>query len=53
MSIPALSRLVLVPTARPSVASAGAPIKRYRLARVRSAGRDAREPFAHLKRVYD
>jgi hypothetical protein len=54
MSIPALSRLVLVPSARTALAPAGAaPIRRYRLARVESPVRDDRDPFAHLKRVYD
>jgi hypothetical protein len=55
MSIPALSRLVLVPAAvRPDVAPApAAPFRRYRLARVESPGRDGRDRFAHLKRAYD
>jgi hypothetical protein len=55
MSIPALSRLVLVPAAaRPAIASEGAaPIRRYRLARLESPGRDGRDRFAHLKRTYD
>lgn len=55
MPISSLSRLVLVPAAvRPDVApAAAAPIRRYRLARVESPGRDGRDRFAHLKRAYD
>jgi hypothetical protein len=55
MSIPALSRLVLVPAAaRPAISpDAAAPIRRYHLARVESPGRVGRDRFAHLKRSYD
>lgn len=54
MPITSLSRLVLVPDVRAAaVPAVAAPIKRYRLARVQSGRRDAREPFAHLKRIYD
>jgi hypothetical protein len=48
------SKLLLVADPRqPSPESAGTPVRRYRLARLRYEGRDPVERFEHLKRVFD
>jgi hypothetical protein len=47
---------LLIADPRPALPdSAGAQVRRYRLARLRFDGRDAdpTQPFEHLKRVYD
>jgi len=53
-SASAARRLVLVP-ATPRREPAGAPLRRYRLARLAVEGREAAraERFSHLKRTYD
>ena len=54
MNQPAFSRLVLL---GPATAARDANVRRYRLARLKLEGNDARprseSRFAHLKRVYD
>ena len=48
-------RLVLVPASPAPSRSAGPPVRRYRVARVRLEDRDVTraERFAHLKRGHD
>ena len=54
MNQPAFSRLVLL---GPATAARDAKVRRYRLARLKLEGNEARSRnesrFAHLKRVYD
>jgi hypothetical protein len=54
MNQPAFSRLVLL---GPAHAARNAKVRRYRLARLKLEGNDARprgeSRYAHLKRVYD
>lgn len=54
MNQPAFSRLVLL---GPATAARDAKVRRYRLARLKLEGNDARphreSRYAHLKRVYD
>ena len=56
MTRPTTSKVLLVADRRSSASESGAaPLRRYRLARLRFDGREA-EPasrFEHLKRVYD
>jgi hypothetical protein len=57
-ALPATRRLVLVPAAPSSTARGRpevAPVRHYRLARLRLEGRDVArsERFSHLKRSYD
>jgi hypothetical protein len=56
MTRPTTSKVLLVADRRSAVSEPGtAPLRRFRLARLRFDGRDA-EPasrFEHLKRVYD
>jgi hypothetical protein len=48
------SRFLLLPEAeRSGQEGHGHPVRRYRLARLKLDSRDARDRFAHLKRVYD
>ena len=49
------SKVVLVEERRPEAEPSGAPIRRYRLARLRlhSRSHDPASRFEHLKRVYD
>jgi hypothetical protein len=59
VSIPAMlraislspSRFLLLPEERQPVAPR--TVKRYRLARMKIAGRDSADRFAHLRRAYD
>lgn len=49
------SKVLLVADRREAPAEAGAPVRRYRLARLRFEGRDTASAsrFEYLKRVYD
>ncbi len=53
MTLPLLSRFVLVPDARPVDEPPVAPFRRYRLARVPAQAPCDQERFAYLKKSYD
>lgn len=53
MTLPLLSRFVLVPDPRTALESPPAPVKRYRLSRLPPEAPCDRKRFAYLKKSHD
>jgi len=53
MTLPLLSRFVLVPDLRTAAEPPVAPVRRYRLSRVPAQAQCDRERYAYLKKSYD
>ena len=53
MTLPLLSRFVLVPDHRAAVESPPAPVRRYRLSRVSPEAPCDRKRYAYLKKSHD